>query len=69
MSLMSVNCDPNTATSDGFSRLPFQDEDEVFAWNNEVKQGLSSSIFTKDLGRIFRWLGYNFAVNIYRQYI
>ncbi|KAK2095527.1 Alpha-aminoadipic semialdehyde dehydrogenase [Saguinus oedipus] len=32
------------------------DEEEVFAWNNEVKQGLSSNIFTKDLGRIFRWL-------------
>lgn len=37
----------------------FQEEKEVFAWNNEVKQGLSSSIFTKDLGRIFHWLGYN----------
>ncbi|XP_064131813.1 alpha-aminoadipic semialdehyde dehydrogenase isoform X2 [Loxodonta africana] len=35
----------------------FKNEDEVFAWNNEVKQGLSSSIFTRDLGRIFRWLG------------
>uniref|UniRef100_A0A8C6QGG6 aldehyde dehydrogenase (NAD(+)) n=1 Tax=Nannospalax galili TaxID=1026970 RepID=A0A8C6QGG6_NANGA len=35
----------------------FKNEEEVFAWNNEVKQGLSSSIFTKDLGRIFRWLG------------
>uniref|UniRef100_A0A8B9X1Q0 aldehyde dehydrogenase (NAD(+)) n=1 Tax=Bos mutus grunniens TaxID=30521 RepID=A0A8B9X1Q0_BOSMU len=35
----------------------FKNEDEVFAWNNEVKQGLSSSIFTKDMGRIFRWLG------------
>jgi hypothetical protein len=23
----------------------------------EVKQGLSSSIFTKDMGRVFRWLG------------
>nr|XP_045250117.1 alpha-aminoadipic semialdehyde dehydrogenase isoform X4 [Macaca fascicularis] len=34
-----------------------KNEEEVFAWNNEVKQGLSSSIFTKDLGRIFRWLG------------
>lgn len=34
-----------------------QTEEEAFAWNNEVKQGLSSSIFTKDLGRIFRWLG------------
>ncbi|MBV95161.1 Alpha-aminoadipic semialdehyde dehydrogenase, partial [Eschrichtius robustus] len=39
----------------------FKNEDEVFAWNNEVKQGLSSSIFTKDLGRIFRWLGYSFV--------
>uniref|UniRef100_A0A2R9BFW0 aldehyde dehydrogenase (NAD(+)) n=1 Tax=Pan paniscus TaxID=9597 RepID=A0A2R9BFW0_PANPA len=35
----------------------FKNEEEVFAWNNEVKQGLASSIFTKDLGRIFRWLG------------
>ncbi|XP_074138063.1 alpha-aminoadipic semialdehyde dehydrogenase [Sminthopsis crassicaudata] len=37
--------------------LKFKNEDEVYTWNNEVKQGLSSSIFTKDLGRIFRWLG------------
>ncbi|XP_062369078.1 alpha-aminoadipic semialdehyde dehydrogenase isoform X2 [Cinclus cinclus] len=37
--------------------LKFKEEEEVFTWNNEVKQGLSSSIFTKDLGRIFRWLG------------
>uniref|UniRef100_A0A8C3KVX9 Aldehyde dehydrogenase 7 family member A1 n=1 Tax=Chrysolophus pictus TaxID=9089 RepID=A0A8C3KVX9_CHRPC len=37
--------------------LKFKEEEEVFAWNNEVKQGLSSSIFTRDLGRIFRWLG------------
>ncbi|KAG8516697.1 Alpha-aminoadipic semialdehyde dehydrogenase [Galemys pyrenaicus] len=40
----------------------FKNEEEVFAWNNEVKQGLSSSIFTKDLGRIFRWLGYNLFI-------
>ncbi|XP_078009224.1 alpha-aminoadipic semialdehyde dehydrogenase isoform X2 [Phascolarctos cinereus] len=37
--------------------LKFKNEDEVYTWNNEVKHGLSSSIFTKDLGRIFRWLG------------
>ncbi|CAI9543826.1 unnamed protein product [Staurois parvus] len=37
--------------------IKFKTEAEAFAWNNEVKQGLSSSIFTKDLGRIFRWLG------------
>ncbi|ELU06714.1 hypothetical protein CAPTEDRAFT_179534 [Capitella teleta] len=31
--------------------------DEAVQWNNEVKQGLSSSVFTKDLGRIFTWMG------------
>uniref|UniRef100_A0A8C7SMD7 Alpha-aminoadipic semialdehyde dehydrogenase n=1 Tax=Oncorhynchus mykiss TaxID=8022 RepID=A0A8C7SMD7_ONCMY len=39
--------------------LKFQTEEEAFAWNNEVKQGLSSSIFTKDMGRVFRWLGFD----------
>ena len=28
--------------------------DEGIAWNNEVEQGLSSSIFTKDLGNVFQ---------------
>uniref|UniRef100_A0A3B3X6D6 Alpha-aminoadipic semialdehyde dehydrogenase n=1 Tax=Poecilia mexicana TaxID=48701 RepID=A0A3B3X6D6_9TELE len=37
--------------------LKFKTEEEAFAWNNEVKQGLSSSIFTKDMGRVFRWMG------------
>lgn len=31
--------------------------EEAIAMNNEVDQGLSSSIFTKDLGRIFKWMG------------
>ncbi|KAK3607912.1 hypothetical protein CHS0354_036738 [Potamilus streckersoni] len=31
--------------------------DEAVAWNNEVKQGLSSSLFTNDLSNIFRWIG------------
>ncbi|XP_063955718.1 alpha-aminoadipic semialdehyde dehydrogenase-like [Lytechinus pictus] len=31
--------------------------DEALSWNNEVKQGLSSSLFTQDLGKIFHWLG------------
>ncbi|XP_043199394.1 alpha-aminoadipic semialdehyde dehydrogenase-like [Amphibalanus amphitrite] len=31
--------------------------DEAIRWNNEVKQGLSSSIFTQNLGTIFKWLG------------
>ncbi|XP_074650055.1 alpha-aminoadipic semialdehyde dehydrogenase-like [Tubulanus polymorphus] len=31
--------------------------DEAIQWNNEVKQGLSSSLFTKDFGRVFKWIG------------
>jgi len=31
--------------------------EEGIAINNEVEQGLSSSIFTKDLGNVFKWLG------------
>ncbi|MGH0121526.1 UNVERIFIED_CONTAM: hypothetical protein FKN15_001501 [Acipenser sinensis] len=37
--------------------LKFKTEEEAFARNNEVKQGLSSSIFTTDMGKVFRWLG------------
>ena len=31
--------------------------DEAIAWNNEVEQGLSSSLFTKDMGNLFKWIG------------
>jgi len=31
--------------------------DEAIKWNNEVEQGLSSSIFTKNLGDVFKWIG------------
>lgn len=37
--------------------LKFKNVEEAFACNNEPKQGLSSSVFTKDLDRIFHWLG------------
>lgn len=37
--------------------IPFEDLDEAISWNNEVKQGLSSSIFTKDIGNLFKWIG------------
>lgn len=30
---------------------------EAIRWNNEVKQGLSSSLFTQNLGNVFKWLG------------
>uniref|UniRef100_A0A914VI55 Aldehyde dehydrogenase domain-containing protein n=1 Tax=Plectus sambesii TaxID=2011161 RepID=A0A914VI55_9BILA len=32
--------------------------DEAIKYNNEVKQGLSSSIFTQNLQSVFKWLGY-----------
>ena len=31
--------------------------DDAMAWNNEVEQGLSSSIFTKNVQDCFKWLG------------
>uniref|UniRef100_A0A914V2Z4 Aldehyde dehydrogenase domain-containing protein n=1 Tax=Plectus sambesii TaxID=2011161 RepID=A0A914V2Z4_9BILA len=31
--------------------------DEAIKYNNEVKQGLSSSIFTQNLQSVFKWLG------------
>lgn len=33
------------------------DLDEAIKWNNEVEQGLTSSIFTKNLSNIFKWMG------------
>lgn len=35
----------------------FKTLDEVIAWNNEVPQGLSSSLFTKNLQNMFQWVG------------
>ncbi|KAF7490966.1 Alpha-aminoadipic semialdehyde dehydrogenase [Sarcoptes scabiei] len=37
--------------------IPFQNLDQAISWNNEVDQGLSSSIFTNNLGTIFQWIG------------
>lgn len=31
--------------------------DQAIAWNNEVEQGLSSSLFTASLANVFKWLG------------
>ncbi|XP_048583838.1 alpha-aminoadipic semialdehyde dehydrogenase [Nematostella vectensis] len=31
--------------------------EEAVSFNNEVKQGLSSSLFTKDMGKLFQWMG------------
>ncbi|CAH1405060.1 unnamed protein product [Nezara viridula] len=31
--------------------------EEAIRWNNEAKQGLSSSIFTQDIPTLFKWIG------------
>jgi len=31
--------------------------EQAIQWNNEVTQGLSSSLFTQDIGNVFKWLG------------
>ena len=34
-----------------------QDFEEAISWNNEVEQGLTSSVFTGSLDKVFKWLG------------
>eukprot|EP00127_Corallochytrium_limacisporum_P001378 Clim_evm17s54 gene=Clim_evmTU17s54 len=35
----------------------FKDFEEAVSFNNCVEQGLSSSVFTQDIGRLFKWIG------------
>mmetsp|Transcript_13598 Transcript_13598/g.20600 ORF Transcript_13598/g.20600 Transcript_13598/m.20600 type:complete len:540 (+) Transcript_13598:61-1680(+) len=37
--------------------MKYKDIEEAFAINNQTKYGLSSSLFTNDPNKIFRWLG------------
>jgi len=37
--------------------IPFSTFEEAVAINNEVPQGLSSSIFTRDMRNVFKWVG------------
>jgi aldehyde dehydrogenase family 7 protein A1 len=37
--------------------LKMNNIDEGMKWNNEVKQGLTSSIFTTNLGHLMKWIG------------
>jgi len=37
--------------------MKFNTLDEGIAWNNEVPQGLSSTIFTKNMQNYFNWVG------------
>ncbi|XP_071845151.1 alpha-aminoadipic semialdehyde dehydrogenase-like [Apostichopus japonicus] len=38
--------------------LKVKDFEEAISWNNEVEQGLSSSLFTRDPQKIFKWIGH-----------
>jgi aldehyde dehydrogenase family 7 protein A1 len=35
----------------------FEELEEAIAWNNAVPQGLSSSLWTRDLRHVGRWIG------------
>jgi aldehyde dehydrogenase family 7 protein A1 len=37
--------------------MTYKNWDDAVAWNNEVPQGLSSSVFTKDMQQVFKWMG------------
>ena len=37
--------------------VKFSDLDDAIVWNNEVGQGLASSIYTQQLDRVFQWMG------------
>jgi len=37
--------------------LKCKDLDEAIKWNNEVEQGLSSSLFTTNMQNLFKWIG------------
>ena len=37
--------------------LKFDTFEEAVAWNNEVPQGLSSSLYTRDMRQVFKWIG------------
>lgn len=37
--------------------LKFKNLDDAIQWNNEVDQGLSSSLFTNSVDNVFKWLG------------
>ncbi len=37
--------------------MKIKDIDEAIKWNNSVPQGLASSLFTKNLQHLFKWMG------------
>ena len=37
--------------------IKFSDVNDAIRWNNEVEQGLASSLYTQQLDKVFEWLG------------
>ena len=37
--------------------LKCRNVEEGIQWNNEVEQGLSSSLFTRSVDKVFQWMG------------
>jgi len=59
--IVEINHDAKIVQTEIFAPIlyvfKFKTLDEVIEWNNEVPQGLSSSIFTKNLQNMFQWVG------------
>lgn len=59
--IVSINAGASITADERFIPILYvmkiKSVDEGITLNNSVKQGLSSSLFTKDLGQIFKWTG------------
>ncbi len=59
--IVEIPADAEIVKSESFCPIMYvfkiKDIDEGIRLNNDVKQGLSSSIFTKDLRNLFKWMG------------
>eukprot|EP00356_Strombidium_inclinatum_P003732 CAMPEP_0170491078 /NCGR_PEP_ID=MMETSP0208-20121228/10331_1 /TAXON_ID=197538 /ORGANISM="Strombidium inclinatum, Strain S3" /LENGTH=496 /DNA_ID=CAMNT_0010766585 /DNA_START=54 /DNA_END=1544 /DNA_ORIENTATION=+ len=59
--LAEINHDADIVQNEIFGPIlyvfKFKELDEVIAYNNEVPQGLSSALFTKNIQNYFKWVG------------
>ena len=59
--IVAINHDADIVKTEIFSPIlyvfKFKTLDEAIEWNNEVPQGLSSSLFTKNLQSMWQWMG------------
>lgn len=59
--IVAINHDADIVKHEIFAPIlyvfKFKTLEEAIAWNNEVPQGLSSTLFTKNLQNYFKWVG------------